>query len=151
MISVKKLSILATVACVLSFSGMKAYADAVGFVDLDKVISNYSKADDVSADLKGKEAELQKFLADAQKQLKTTATPVERKNLEDKLTKEFKAKSDSFKDSQIKEWKEVEDNVYKAIDTTAKTQKLDVVLNKAAVLSGGKDITDEVVTLLNKK
>ena len=42
--------------------------------------------------LKVKEAELQKFVADAQKKLKDAASPVERKNLEDKLSNEYKTK-----------------------------------------------------------
>lgn len=135
----------------VSLSSVAAYAAGVGVVDLDKVVSNYSKAEDVSTDLKNKEIELQKFLTDAQKKLKEAATPVEKKQLEDKLTAEFKTRSDSFKDAQVKEWKQVEDNVYGAINQTAKDQKLDLVLNKASVLVGGTDISDDVIKVLNKK
>ncbi|EKE03030.1 MAG: hypothetical protein ACD_20C00287G0013 [uncultured bacterium] len=138
------------VVSVIGFSGLASYAE-VAVVDLDKVISNYSKAQDVSADLKVKEAELQKFLADAQKQLKNATSPVDKKNLETKLTNEFKTKADSFRELQIKEWKEIEDTVFNAIDKVSKGKKADLVLNKASVLQGGVDITDQVINIINKK
>lgn len=84
-------AVIALIA-VLTLSNAAAFAETIGVVDLDKVVNNYKQAQDVSAELKVKEAELQKFLADAQKKLKNTSTPVERKNLEEKLTKEFKKK-----------------------------------------------------------
>jgi Skp family chaperone for outer membrane proteins len=146
----KKVILALAVVSVFSFSKVASFAE-VGVVDLDKVIGSYSKAQDVSADLKTKEAELQKFLADAQKQLKNTSSPIEKKNLEDRLTQEFKTKSDNFRDSQIKSWKQIEDNVFNAIDQTAKSRKIDLVLTKASVLSGGADITDQIITVLNGK
>ncbi|OGH99228.1 MAG: hypothetical protein A2287_02685 [Candidatus Melainabacteria bacterium RIFOXYA12_FULL_32_12] len=146
----KKFLTMLAVVSVIGFSGLASYAE-VAIVDLDKVISNYSKAQDVSADLKVKEAELQKFLADAQKQLKNANSPVEKKNLEDRLTNEFKTKADGFRELQIKEWKEIEDSVFSAIDKAAKSKKLDLVLNKSSVLQGGVDITDQIINLLNKK
>jgi Skp family chaperone for outer membrane proteins len=146
---IKYFLITLTVAAVFSFAGAKAFAANIGKVDLDKVVSSYTKAQDVSADLKVKEAELQKFLADAQKKLKDTTSPVERKNLEDKLTQEFQIKSQNFRDTQIKQWKEIEDNVFKALETTAKEQKLDVILSQQSVLIGGTDVTDKVLLLLN--
>ena len=146
---VKKFIAILAIAAIAGFSGVQANAQEVGIVDLDKVISNYSKAQDVSADLKVKEADLQKFLADAQKQLKDAGSPVEKKNLEDKLSAEFKTKADNYRELQIKQWKQIEDNVFNAINQVSKEKKLDVILNKAAVLQGGSEITDQVLNLLN--
>jgi len=147
--SFKKYLVIFTVAVAVNLSGLHAFAQQVGVVDLDKIVNNYTKAQDVSADLKVKEAELQKFLADAQKQLKDTASPVEKKNLENKLTQQFKAKSDEFKDAQIKQWKQIEDNIFSSIETVSKTNKLDVVLVKSSVLYGGTDVTNQILNLLN--
>lgn len=147
--SFKKYLVYFAAAAIISLPGLNAFAEQIGVVDLDKVVNNYTKAQDVSADLKVKEAELQKFLADAQKQLKDTASPVEKKNLEDKLTQQFKAKSDEFKDAQIKQWKQIEDSIFSAIETVSKTNKLDIILVKSSVLLGGSDVTDQILTLLN--
>jgi Skp family chaperone for outer membrane proteins len=147
--SFKKYLVFFAMAATIGMSGLNAFAQQIGVVDLDKVVNNYSKAQDVSADLKVKEAELQKFLADAQKQLKDATSPVEKKNLEDKLTQQFKSKSDEFKDAQIKQWKQIEDSIFSAIETVSKTNKLDVILVKSSVLLGGTDVTDQILTLLN--
>ncbi|MFH0702235.1 MAG: OmpH family outer membrane protein [bacterium] len=147
----KKFLITLAIMGALMFSGVNAFAKDAGVVDLDKVIGDYSKAQDASADLKIKEAELQKFLADAQKQLKNAASPVERKNLEDKLTEEFKVKSQNFRELQAKQWKEIEDSVFSAIDKISKEKDLSLILNKAGVLRGGVDITEQILGVLNKK
>ena len=147
----KKLLTVLAITSIVGFSGLKSYADGTGVVDIDKVISNYSKAQDVSADLKVKEAELQKFQADAQKQIKEAKTPLEKKNMEDKLTEEFKQKIQDYKDAQVKQLKQVEDSVFAAVDSVAKQQKLDLILNKSSVLRGGSDITDAILNILNSE
>ena len=146
---IKTAFVTAAIALTLGFSANIASAETIGVVDLDKVINSYTKAQNVSAELKVKEAELQKFLADAQKKLKDTASPLDRKNLEDKLTAEFKTKSDAYRNYQVTQMKSIEDNVFGTIEKIAKDQNVDVVINKAAVLVGGCDITDKVVTTLN--
>ncbi|MEI7473913.1 MAG: OmpH family outer membrane protein [bacterium] len=149
--NLKKLFASFVFVAVTMFVGMAANADTIGVVDLDKILANYTKAQSVSADLQVKEAELQKFIADAQKQLKTAATPLEKKNLEDKLTQDFQTKGQSFKDEQAKQWKMIEDTVYSSIQTVAKSKKIDVVINESSVLMGGIDITDDVTAYLNKQ
>lgn len=147
----KKFFAALAVFVLLGFSEVGAFAAEIGVVNLDDILSGYSKYQDLSADLKVKDAELQKFLADAQKQLKDANTPVERKNLEAKLSSVFKQKSDAFRDLQARQYKQIEDNVYVAITTVSKTKKLDVVLNKSSVLIGGADITKDVLALLNSE
>lgn len=142
------LAVLA-VAGITGFSGLATFAQGIGIVDLDRIVSDYNKAQDVSTDMKVKEAELQKFVADAQKQLKDTASPVERKNLEDKLTSDFKTKSDNFRDLQVKQWKQIEDSVFAAINQVSQSKSMDLILNKAGVIQGGTDITDQVLSVLN--
>jgi len=147
--STKKFLAVLAVMSIVGFSGLKSYAENVGIIDLDKIGSNYAKAQDFTTDLKVKEAELQKFVADAQKKLKDAASPVERKNLEDKLSNEYKTKSDNFRDLQLKALKDIDDSVFAAIDKVSKTQKLDLILNKSVVIQGGSDITDQVLNILN--
>lgn len=149
MTSFKKMFLAVAASGLILFSGLSTYAQGIGVVDVDKVLNNYQKAEDVSADLKVKEADLQKFLADAQKQLKSATSPVDKKNLETKLSQEFKAKSDSFKEAQVQQWKQIEQNIFSAIDQVSQSKKLDIVLNKSSVLTGGADITDQVLSILN--
>lgn len=124
-------------------------AQTIGVVDADKVLTNYSKAQDVEADLKVKEAEIQKFIADAQKQIKDAATPVEKNNLEKKLSEEFKAKQTEYRKMQITESEKINNDIITAIKTIAKDKSIDMVLAKGAVFSGGTDLTEEVLGKLN--
>lgn len=128
---------------------LQTFAQTIGIVDADKVISNYNKAQDVEADLKVKEAEIQKFIAEAQKQIKDATTPVEKNNLEKQLSDEFKTKQADYRKMQLEQSKKINDEIIMAIETIAKTQKLDIVLAKGAVFVGGTDITDSVLKSLN--
>lgn len=135
---------------VFSFLALPSIASDFGYIDMAELMAGYKKAQNLAADASVKEAELQTFLADAKKRLKTTSSPVERKNLETKLTKEFQAKTESFKTSQLKEWKAIDDEVFTTIKTVAGEKELDSVLNKQAVFYGGIDITKDVLKKLNK-
>ena len=135
---------------VVGFSGLKSFADT-GVVDLDKIINNYSKYQDFAADMKVKEAEIQKFVADTNKNIKDAKTPLEKKNLEEKATKDYDQRIQVIKDNQVKQLKDIEDNIYSAVGQSVKTRKIDIVLNKSSVLYGGVDLTDAVLDILNKK
>jgi len=147
----KKCLTVLGIVLTLGLSSLGAYATEVGVVNLDDILANYTKAQDIFADLQVKEADFKKFVADAQKQLKDVSTPLERKNLEEKLTNDLKLKSESLKDLEVKQNKLLEDNVYAAINSVSKSKKLDVVMTKASVLTGGTDITNDVLTVLNAK
>ena len=139
---------LALVATIFTTSA-NVLAQSIGIVDADKVLTNYSKAQDVEADLKVKEAEIQKFIADAQKQIKDAATPVEKSNLEKKLSEEFKLKQTEYRKMQITESEKINNDIIAAIKTIAKEKSIDLVLAKGAVFAGGIDITDDVLKNLN--
>lgn len=148
--SLKKIFITLAIISMVSFSGLHSFADT-GVVDLDKVINNYSKYLDFAADMKVKQADVEKFVADTNIQLKDAKTPLEKKNLEEKATKDYEDRIQSIKENQIKQLKEIEDNVYSVIEKTSKCKKIDMVFNKSSVLYGGVDLTDEVIATLNKK
>ncbi len=143
------LSLMCLIAVMLLNSA--AYASNIGVVDLSKVIESYSKAQEVSADLKIKETELQKFIEDAQKKIEKAKTPVEKKNLEDRLGEQFNIKRNVFAKEQADKWQQIEDKVLKKITEVSKKQKMDIVLNQQSVIIGGKDITDEIIKQLNKE
>lgn len=146
----KKLAVSFVFVVITMFISLTANADTIGVVNLDKIMANYNKAQSVLADLQIKDAELKKFIADAQKQLKATTTPVEKKNLEEKLSQDFQTKGQAFKDEQVKQWAMIEDTILESVKVVAKSMKIDVVLNDSSVLIGGNDITEAVTTYLNK-
>lgn len=147
----KSLVLALALVATVSFTAGSAIAQTIGTVDADKIIGNYSRAQDVEADLKVKEAEIQKFIAEAQKKIKAASTPVEKSNLEKELSEEFRLKQTEYRQMQLQESKKINDDIISAIEKVAKDSSIDLVLAKGAVFIGGSDITDEVLKALNNK
>lgn len=144
---------ISTLICagMLIFCASAANAKGIGVVDLGKIIENYTKAQEVTADLKVKEAELEKFVQGAQDQIKNANTPVEKKNLEEKLAEQFNIKRNAFAKEQSEKWQIIENEVFEKIKKVANDKNLDIVLNKQTVIIGGDNITAEVIKQLNEE
>lgn len=149
----KNLKLLAVLLCLLVFTSLSSAvkAEEIGVVDMAKVGENYTVAQEVAADLKVKEKELQEFALEAQKKIKSAQTPLEKKNLEEKLVTEFNIKKNAFAKEQAEKWQNIEDDVFRKIKKIAKDKKIDVVLNKQSVIVGGEDISEQVIKDLNSE
>ncbi|MBY0450518.1 MAG: OmpH family outer membrane protein [Cyanobacteria bacterium] len=150
------LSVLtASVLLVGSSAFSAASADTnFGLVDLEKIYSNFEKAKGVIADIKVKQAELQKMQADFVKQLEDTKknqpkNPVASSQLETDLSEKLNAKVKEYRDWTSAKQKEIDTDVETMVNRVAKDKKFDVVLTKQAVFQGGTDITNEVLGRLN--
>ena len=144
----KTVVMLAVMSLMISYSA-KSFATGTAVVDPDKIKENYNAAQEISADLKIKESDLQKFLDDAKKQIDTAKTPLEKKNLTEKLGQQFDIKRNAYAKDQAEKWSVIEANVIKAIKEVSALNKYDLVLNKQIVIDGGCDITDDVLKKLN--
>lgn len=145
----KRFVVLLAVMFVLVGNSNKSFAEGTAVVDLDKIRENYTVAQELSADLKVKETELQKFVTDAQSQIQNAKTPLEKKNLEAKLGEQFNIKRNAYANDQAEKWGEIEITVVKSIKEVSASKKYDLVLNKQVVIVGGSDITNEVIVKLN--
>ena len=150
----KKIALILTILiCSFIFVCTTAVAktENIGVVNINKILENYTTAQEVTADLKVQEDELQKLVVDAKKQIKKAKTPLEKKNLEEKLTEQFSIKRNVYAKEQSEKWKKIENKVFAEIKKVAKNKKIDMVLNKQSVIIGGEDITDKVIDGLNKE
>lgn len=139
----------AILMAMVAFCPSPANAGEFAVVDVNSVVENYTKAQEVAADLKVKESEMQKFLKDAQEQIEKAKTPVEKQALEKKLGEQFELKRKAYLNSQADKWQAVEKDIIDTINSVAAKRKSDMVFNKSAVIVGGTDITDEVIKQLN--
>ncbi|MDD3149636.1 MAG: OmpH family outer membrane protein [Candidatus Gastranaerophilales bacterium] len=149
--SIKNMLALFILVVVFFAYGNGAQATEVGVVNLEKIINDYAKAQDLAAELRVKDAELQKFVVEAQRKLKNTTSPVERKNLEEKLAAEYKNKGLKIQEYRDTEWNDIETNIINTINQVATAKSYNLVLNKSSVVVGGEDITIEVLKILNSK
>jgi Skp family chaperone for outer membrane proteins len=149
----KKLAVLAAVVALLS--PIASWAEIIGVVDLDKIMSNYSKAQSVMADIKVREAELRKLQADYAKQLEDARkadakSPVASSQLEKDLTNKLSAKVNEYRDWTATQQKAIDVALETSIRDAAKSRNVEVVISKQAVFQGGVDITNDILARLNK-
>lgn len=135
-----------TISVLISNTGV--FAEEIGTVDISKIVNNYSKAQEVVADLKIRESELQKFVAEARKDLKLN-TAADKKVLEDRYNKELKQKSEAFKQDEIKQLSVIQADIAKAIKNVADKKNIKSVFKKESMVMGAQDLTDEVIKELN--
>lgn len=145
----KKLFVLTAVMSIILGCSAKSMAGGTAVVDLDKIRENYTAAQELAADLKVKEAELKTFIDNAQKQIDEAKTPLEKKNLEEKLGQQFNIKRNAYAKDQAAKWAVIEDKVVSSIKEVSDAKKYDIVLNKQVVIDGGCDITEEIIAKLN--
>lgn len=128
-----------------------ANAAGIGYIDLPKILKEYNYAQQISNDVNQRNIDLQKFMTDANQKINDAKTPVDKKNLEQKYSSEFKSKLTSFQDFQAVKQTEIENNILDAVKSVASDQKLDAVFASGVLLYGGTDISSSVINKLNKK
>ncbi len=148
----KKLAALfiATVA-IFALTNAKTTADAqtIGYVNYKTVESNYEFAKNAYKEIDTKYLELQQYLMDKEKQYKNIDSPINKKNFEDQVQKDFKAKNDAFTELKMKRAEEVENNILQATKAVAADKKIDVVLDYRVIFTGGTDLSQDVINYLN--
>ena len=150
----KKFALLAALAAIV-MTPVASFAEVIGVVDLDKIMSNYAKAQSVMADIKVREAELRKLQADYAKQLEDTRksdpkSPVASSQLEKDLTGKLTSKVNEYRDWTATQQKSIDLALETSIRDAAKARNVEVVISKQAVFQGGIDITNDILTRLNK-
>lgn len=148
-------AILGTAMAASILSGV-AFAEQIGVVDMQQVMQKYTKAQTLATEVKSKETELQKLRDDLVGQLKAAdskkpaLSPVEKKNLEEKLNNQFATKFKEYREWTVGQEQVLQQETSKAVSTIKEQLKLDLVLPKQAVLDGGKDVTQDVINQLNQ-
>ncbi len=147
----KKLKLFAVTFLASLFMGAGAFADTIGVLNYKNVLMNYNYAKETIKMLDNKETELQQYMLDKEKQYKNLANPVERKSFEEKVQREYKSKIDALSKMRIQKEEEIFNNIMTVAKRIATQKKLDVVVDSSVIITGGTDITNEVVSGLNSR
>lgn len=145
----KKLKLMALLLAVgLTVSvGTSANAE-VGYINYQKVLENYSVAQQAVKEIDSKSLELQQYMVDKEKQYKSLDTPLKKQNFETQTVTEFNAKQEAL--FKLKNTKEAQ--ILSQVQTAAKavmvSQKLDAIVSDQVIFVGGVDITDLVIQKL---
>lgn len=145
--------IVSTIVCL--FLTFPANAATIGHIDVDKIFSNYEKTKKVQKDIRDKAQMIQDEVTRRQKEFEEEKikgrSESDLKNLAEKYEKELEPKSTELARYEKKMAQEIKSDIVKATESVAKKMGIDIVLDKKVFISGGTDITDEVIKLLNKK
>ena len=144
----KKMKTFVLTLAVILFTGNLSWADGIGYIDYQRVVESTPFARDAMKAIDAKALELQQYLVDKEKEYKAMDTPVQKRNFQDKVANDFKAKEAAF----LKQKAKSEDEIYNKIKDTAKSimveHKLSAIISDRAVFVGGTDITNLVIDRL---
>lgn len=146
----KILNVILVLTFVLCTGTAAMAADSVGVIDITQVWDKYEKSVKIDKAADAKDVELEKFLLEKKRLITEGTSPVERKNLEDKYSKEFQCKVEETKKWYVQEQQQLEANIMTAVKDVATQKNLSAVFNKKMVILGGVDITNDVILILNK-
>lgn len=147
--NLKNLIVTMMIAGAISI-GNTVFAEGIGYIDTEKIYAGYSAIQTAMQEISQKELALQEYLLQQEKKSKTLSSPIQKKNFEEQVAKEFKAKKEAF----IKFKQEKEQAIYNKIQNASREvlveQKLDAIVDARVIFVGGIDVSDLVIAKLKK-
>lgn len=147
----KKIKLAVAMLLVSMFVSTSAFAQTIGVVNYKNVLMSYNYAKETIKMLDLKDTELQQYMLDKEKQFKSISSPVERKSFEERVQREYKTKVDSLTKMRIQKEEEIYNNILTVVKRVSTQKKIDVVVDSSVILTGGTDITNDVISGLNSK
>lgn len=121
----------------------------IGYVDTQAVVSRSEAFRNLQIEQQLKAAELEKWLAESDKELKKLTSPTQRKEKLAKLQAELAQKQLAMQAEFASKASQAEEEVMALINKVASKKCIKVVLAKAAIVSGGVDLTEDVLALMS--
>lgn len=116
----------------------------IGVVDVAKVVENSSDVKALKKQQDAKKAELAKWLNTVRADIQKQSTPENKAKLAKKYDAELAKKQQAIRAESDKKATEIDRNISKTIQDTAKAQGYTIVFSKNVVLYGGDDLTQAV-------
>jgi outer membrane protein len=150
----KKLSAIIMVIAFLSGTAFSASFSNIGFIDVQKVFSEYKSTESAQKELAKQEESFKKDFEDSQKQLekaeKDGKKPEELEKLKKSLEEKLNPKRQTLMQLNQQLTSKLQQEILVAVKSVAKRVGIDMVLDKQVVITGGMDVTELVINELNK-
>jgi outer membrane protein len=146
---------LAKIILSLAVVASVSLAATVGYIDVKQVFEGYGKTKTVQDDLNNKMKDYEK-LRNKHAQKLTEAkidgkTEKELEKLQEDMKKELGPKETEIQMINDEQMAKIRKDIIAAVDAISKEVGIDVVVDKQVIISGGMDLTEQVITRLNKK
>jgi len=146
----RKLRFLALAAIALSlsmgnFTTSEAFAkdSNIAVVDVQKIVESSSEINSLKVDRQNKLNDLQLFVEKAKADVTKEINVSRRTTLEEGYNRELNLRKDTIDKDYVKKISDVDKSITALIKT--KASSYDLVLTKSSVLTGGTDITTEII------
>lgn len=126
-----------------------AFAGGVGYINYPKVVENYQYAKTSMREIENKGMEIQKYLEQKEAEFNKLETPLQKQKFEASVQAEMRTKEAAFNDFRSKREEAVYTKIHAVSEKIRLEKGLDAVLDSRSVFSGGVDITDDLIKVLN--
>lgn len=123
---------------------------SIGYIDVEKILASYPKYQDLQSNQKITLAEINQYTASAEKEINLAKTQDEKKQLAEKYSKEIQKKKEAFNTQYAPQMEQLKVNIKSAIKNVAVRKNLIAVFKNDNLFYGGIDVTNDVITELNK-
>ena len=149
----KKEIIIAVIAFVCGFlirlwTASPATICNAALVDVQQLVNNSAEVQTIREDLAAKQQEAQKWIQESQAKIQKYKEGKAKNELVAKFEEELAQKQQTLQQEYAEKLNAVDEKITKIIQKEAKAEGYGMVLAKSAVLTGGTDITDEIIELI---
>lgn len=146
----RNLKVIIFTLSLMIFTNLAASAaDTIAYANFKKIEAEYAYAKTSYKEIDNKVLELQQYVIDRDKQFKAIESPIQKKNFEEKIQKEYKMKEDEVLKLKLQKEDEIYKNIMDATKAVSASKNYAVVLDYRVVFTGGVDISDDIIKYLN--
>lgn len=125
------------------------FASGVGYINYEKVASEYIFARKSIQEVEMKSREIENYLKTKEVEFNKLETPLQKQKFQETVQEEMKIKEKTFNDFREKREEEVYQRIHAVAEKIRLEKQYDVLLDARSVFSGGNNITEELIKRLN--
>lgn len=148
LLNTKKIVLLVVVTAAIAFAACWACCcggPKIATVDVQKVVMASKEIATVNKERQNGVAILTAFIENAKVEIEKQKDATKRKELEEKFSQELNTQKETMDKDYVSKLSVLDKAITDQIASVAKKMGYKVVVSKAAIVSGGTDITDEVL------
>jgi len=132
-----------------------SFASTIGFIDVEQVFTGYSQTKSAQDEINNKMRDYQRALSKYQQELEIaridgkSERDIER--IRERMQKELDPKEAEIRMLNEEQMSRIRRDIVTAVEAVAKEVGISVVVDKQVIIAGGIDITETVITRLNRR
>ena len=137
------------VSILMLLISLPAYSAGVGYINYEKVASEYQYAKASLREIETKGREIENYLKTKEIEFNKLETPLQKQKFQETVQAELKTKENAFNDFRAKREELIYQRIYAVAEKIRLEKGLDVLIDARGVFSGGIDISDLLIQRLN--